>query len=107
MQVPDICAALAACGKSQANLLQGNTTCCKEVPRALEVPKFAPNGRDFAVLAAPRADLVADPTATDSDTDSDCGNAAFELLPGDECQFCLMAILEGGSSGRRPEQCME
>ena len=96
VQVPAICAALAAFGTAQANLMKGHLTCCKEVPRALEVPKFAPNGRDFAVLVAPRAKWVSEAEGSDTDSAS-CSDyaAAYELLPGDECQFCLMAFLEG------------
>ncbi|KAK9802622.1 hypothetical protein WJX73_006013 [Symbiochloris irregularis] len=56
-QVSTIRAALADYGACKANLSKGRVTCVTEVPRVLARPKFAPNGRDFAVLRTKSASL--------------------------------------------------
>lgn len=54
LQVSSIRAAFAAFDAHQAKLSEGKFSVDHsiEVLRALETPKFAPNGRDFAVMVA-------------------------------------------------------
>ncbi|KAK9798890.1 hypothetical protein WJX73_001475 [Symbiochloris irregularis] len=98
-QVSAIRAALAAFSCSKTNLLNGTVACCKEVPRAMDTPKFAPTGEDSAVMVAPHSD----PHASESDSDFDWDTdewPPYALLPGDQCTFCLMAFLRGLGTAR-------
>ncbi|KAK9803727.1 hypothetical protein WJX73_007326 [Symbiochloris irregularis] len=52
LEGPAICAALAAFGASQSNLRKGSWSCHDVIPEVLTTPKFAPNGRDFAIMVA-------------------------------------------------------
>lgn len=104
LQVSDILQALNAFSHSTAKLLHGSLSCCTEVPRALETPKFAPNGKDFAAIIAtaegtslPGSDPLARcPWTIPSDSDSDSySDSTYALLPGDQCSYSLWACLQG------------
>ena len=86
-QVSSIQAALAVFGVSQANLRRGKVSTDPDVKilRALETPKFAPNGCDFAVMVAVEP--------------YDCLDKLKErqiFPPGHDPDFCSIVVVKEG-----------
>ncbi|KAK9812509.1 hypothetical protein WJX73_004967 [Symbiochloris irregularis] len=92
-QVSDIQVAIHAFYSSQSHLKRGKISCRLEISGALDTPKFAPNGCNFAVMveAAEQGGLFGDDHPRASAPE---GQAAS----GCEDQACLVAFYEDGTS---------
>ncbi|KAK9794615.1 hypothetical protein WJX73_009885 [Symbiochloris irregularis] len=80
-EASEIRAALNAFTLSRANLRTGQIQCELHIPKVIGSPKFAPNGRDFAVIVE---DFMGEARAQAEGDD-------------DDNEFCLIVFLEDGT----------
>lgn len=96
LQVPELQDALSTFGKSMANLRGGKlaqlTPVPWTVPRAIDAPKFAPNGCDFATWVADALPASSHALVNPPDATRPASKAAVALP---ESDYSLVAYFEG------------